>query len=105
LSSRASAGLIHEVTSIMSQVRPAGYEFAAIALAESDAREVLRNLRVPTLLIWGSDDDITPIWPISDDTPAGARLEVTRRRGTSVISSSRTDSTPSCGVLREDHSS
>jgi pimeloyl-ACP methyl ester carboxylesterase len=57
----------------MSEVRAAGYEFAATALAESDTRAVLRDLRVPTLLIWGAEDEITPLW---DEVPAGARLAV-----------------------------
>jgi pimeloyl-ACP methyl ester carboxylesterase len=106
LSSRASAGLIHEVTSIMSQVRPAGYEFAAIALAESDTREVLRNLRVPTLLIWGSDDDITPIWPIQDARAPGARLEVIPEAGhLCYIEQPDRFNTIVREFLREDHSS
>lgn len=73
LSSAAPADLVHEVTSIMAEVRPAGYEFAATALAECDTRDVLRNLRVPTLLIWGSEDEITPLW---EEAPRGARLEI-----------------------------
>jgi pimeloyl-ACP methyl ester carboxylesterase len=73
LSSRAPAEVIAEVQAIMSEVRPPGYEFAAIALARSDTRDVLRKLRVPTLLIWGSEDEITPLW---EDIPAGVRLEI-----------------------------
>ena len=78
LSRKASPALINEVASIMSEVRRAGYEFAAIALAESDTRDVLCNLRSPTLLIWGSEDEITPVW---DERPAGARLEVIQGAG------------------------
>ena len=33
--------------------------------------EVLRNLQVPTMLIWGTEDAITPLWR---DIPEGARL-------------------------------
>jgi pimeloyl-ACP methyl ester carboxylesterase len=69
----APAELIREVTSIMSEVRAAGYEFAAIALAESDTRDVIRNLRVPTLLIWGAEDEITPVW---DEIPSGLELRI-----------------------------
>ena len=69
----APAELIREVESIMSEVRAAGYEFAAIALAESDTRDVIRNLRVPTLLIWGSEDEITPVW---DEIPSGVELRI-----------------------------
>jgi len=64
--------------SIMSEVRPLGYEFAARALADADTREVLGNLRIPTLLIWGAQDEITPLW---DEVPAGARLEVIPNAG------------------------
>ena len=73
LSQKAAPELVREVVSIMSEVRPAGYEFAAIALAESDTRDVIHNLHVPTLLIWGAEDDITPVW---DEVPAGAQLKI-----------------------------
>jgi pimeloyl-ACP methyl ester carboxylesterase len=73
LSRRAPVDLVQEVRSIMSEVRLAGYEFAARALAESDTREVLRNLHTPALLIWGSEDEITPLWK---ETPPGVRLEI-----------------------------
>lgn len=78
LSRQAPPELITEVTYIMSNVRRAGYEFAAIALAESDTREVLKNLRVRTLLIWGAEDEITPVW---DQLPADARLEIVSGAG------------------------
>jgi pimeloyl-ACP methyl ester carboxylesterase len=69
LSRDASPDLISEVVSIMSEVRPPGYEFAALALATSDTRDVISNLRVPTLLIWGAEDEITPVWQeFLDDT-------------------------------------
>ena len=73
LSRKAPPELIAEVASIMSEVRPSGYEFAAIALAESDTRDVVRNLNVPTLLIWGAEDEITPLW---DEVPGGALLKI-----------------------------
>jgi len=78
LSRRASHQLIREVEDTLSEIRPSGYEFAAIALAQSDTRDVLRRLRVPTLLIWGSDDEITPLW---EDVPTGARLEIIANAG------------------------
>ncbi|HEY2381116.1 MAG TPA: alpha/beta hydrolase [Terriglobia bacterium] len=73
LSRGAAPELIAEVTDIMSDVRRAGYEFAAIALAESDTQDVIQSLRVPTLLIWGAQDEITPVW---DPLPAGTRTEI-----------------------------
>lgn len=78
LSRNAAPDLVREVISIMSEVRPRGYEFAAIALAESDTRDVVRNLRVPALLIWGAEDEITPLW---EKLPAGAQLKIIRNAG------------------------
>jgi pimeloyl-ACP methyl ester carboxylesterase len=78
LTRNASRDLVREVISIMSQIRRPGYEFAAIALAESDTREVIRNLGVPTLLIWGSEDEITPLWT---EVPAGAALKIIPNAG------------------------
>ena len=57
----------------MSEVRYIGYEFAARALAESDTRDVVRNLQVPTLLILGAEDEITPVW---DEVPMEALLKI-----------------------------
>ena len=74
----APEAVVGEAMSIMSEVRPLGYEFAARALADADTREVLGNLRIPTLLIWGAQDEITPLW---DEVPAGARLEVIPNAG------------------------
>ena len=73
LSRSAPEDLVRETASIMSEVRPVGYEFAARALAGTDTRDVLAGLRVPTLLIWGAEDEITPQW---NEVPSGARLEV-----------------------------
>jgi len=73
LSRNASPDLIAEVASIMSEVRRPGYEFAAKALAASDTRDVVRNLRVPTLLIWGVEDEITPVW---DELPREAKVKI-----------------------------
>jgi pimeloyl-ACP methyl ester carboxylesterase len=73
LSPKAPLNLVQEVVSIMSEVRYVGYEFAARALAESDTRDVVRNLQVPTLLIWGAEDEITPVW---DEVPEEALLKI-----------------------------
>src|SRR5207244_13345868 len=71
LTPNAPREVVDEVVSIMSEIHPAGYEFAALALAESDTRDVVANLRIPTLLIWGDGDEITPVW---DEVPAAAQL-------------------------------
>ena len=49
-----------------------------MALAEADTRDVVGDLRVPTLLIWGAADEITPLW---HEVPAGARLEIIQDAG------------------------
>jgi pimeloyl-ACP methyl ester carboxylesterase len=78
LSPSATNALIREAESIMAEIRPAGYEFAAIALAESDTGDVLRHVRVPMLLIWGDQDEITPVWK---EVPAAARTEIIPNAG------------------------
>ena len=78
LSRNAPQELIREVQSIMSEVRSSTFEFAALALTQSDTRVVLRRLGVPTLLIWGSEDEITPLW---EDVPPGAHLEIIPHAG------------------------
>jgi pimeloyl-ACP methyl ester carboxylesterase len=78
VSRQASRPLIDEVTHIMSEVRPAGYEFAAIALAKSPTYDVLPRVRVPALLIWGAEDAITPLW---DAVPAGIPVKVINGAG------------------------
>jgi pimeloyl-ACP methyl ester carboxylesterase len=103
LSQSATPDLIEEAISIMSEVRPAGYEFAAIALAGCDTRDVLRNLRVPTRLIWGAEDQITPMWR---DVPEGARLAVIPFAGHLCYAEQpELFNTIVRGFLREDHRS
>ena len=66
----------------------------------------LGRITAPTLLIWGSDDDITPIWPTWDATPAGARLEVIPEAGhLCYIEQPDRFNTIVREFLREDHSS
>ena len=72
LSRHAPPEVVREAVSIMSEVRAPGYEFAAIAMAQADTHDVLQHLKVPTLLIWGAEDEITPLW---DELPPGVRLE------------------------------
>ena len=47
-------------------------------MSEADTRKVLRSLRVPTLLIWGDSDQITPMW---EEVPPGAKLEIIEHAG------------------------
>ena len=39
--------VLEEAVSIMAQVRPSGYCFAAAALSEADERDILRKISVP----------------------------------------------------------
>ena len=50
--------LIAELTSIMVEVRPAGYRAAAIALGNTDLTAKLSTIRVPTLVIHGEQDRV-----------------------------------------------
>ena len=65
--------LVAEAISIMSEVRESGYGSAAIALARADVRGVLDNINVPLLMIWGTEDTITPRW---EQLPKGATVEM-----------------------------
>ena len=60
LSPEASPELINDAIDIMKEIRSPGYEIAAIALAESDVRDVLPKIRVPTLVICGELDRVCP---------------------------------------------
>ena len=53
--------LIAELTSIMAEVRPAGYRAAAIALGNTDLTAKLSTIRVPTLVIHGEQDRVVPL--------------------------------------------
>ena len=50
-----------ELTTIMSQARAAGTATMAYALAEADLRDVLPHVDVPTLLLYGEDDQRSPL--------------------------------------------
>ena len=78
LSKNAAPELVEEAIAIMSEVRRPGYEFAAIAMASADMRGVLDNMQVPLLMIWGVEDQITPLWPA---WPASARVELIPNAG------------------------
>lgn len=61
LSRQADAGLVRDAVDLMSEIRPDGYRAAAIAMSEADERDVLPAIDIPTLLIWGGEDTITPL--------------------------------------------
>ncbi len=61
LSTDVPNDVLEEAVSIMAQVRPSGYRFAAAALAEADERDILREVSVPTLLVWAAQDRVIPL--------------------------------------------
>ncbi|MGH2395823.1 MAG: alpha/beta fold hydrolase [bacterium] len=45
----------------MSDFHPLGLPLMAMTLAHSDTRDLLSNIQVPTLLVWGDADKRSPI--------------------------------------------
>ena len=78
LSSEAPDSVLREAVEIMSQVRPPGYRSAAISMSKADHGELLSRIQVPTLLIWGEQDTVTPLSEgrTIQSAIAGAKLEV-----------------------------
>jgi len=67
-----------ELASIMSDFHPVGFKLMAIALAKADTRNLLHNIRIPTMLVWGDADKRSPLsvaYQMRDAIP-GAKLEV-----------------------------
>jgi pimeloyl-ACP methyl ester carboxylesterase len=55
-----SAGVVEEAAAIMRDFHPAGMRAMARAFAEADLRDVLPNIDVPTLLLYGDADQRSP---------------------------------------------
>ncbi|HYN44709.1 MAG TPA: alpha/beta fold hydrolase [Candidatus Limnocylindrales bacterium] len=67
-----------ELASIMSDFHPVGFRLMATTMAQADTRDLLPNIRAPTLLIWGDSDKRSPLsvaYQIRDAIP-GAKLAV-----------------------------
>jgi pimeloyl-ACP methyl ester carboxylesterase len=60
LSLDAPPEVLDEAEHILAELHPDGYRYAAHALAEADARAVLPTISVPTLVLWGELDEVTP---------------------------------------------
>ena len=58
---RASAAMREEALRVMSEARPAGIRPMLHALAEADLRAVLPTIEVPTLLLYGEEDQRSPM--------------------------------------------
>jgi pimeloyl-ACP methyl ester carboxylesterase len=61
LTENASQELRDEVVGFMSDFHPAGYRAMAHTLADTDTRDLLPRIHVPTLLLWGDDDRRSPL--------------------------------------------
>jgi 3-oxoadipate enol-lactonase len=61
VSPSASPSLVAELADIMSEVRPAGYTTAAIALGATDLTSKLGDIHIPTLVIQGEQDAVVPL--------------------------------------------
>jgi pimeloyl-ACP methyl ester carboxylesterase len=77
-SGSASPEVRDELATIMSDFHPAGFRLMARSLAESDTRDLLRDVRVPTLLLWGEADARSPVGVAHglEKLIPGARLSV-----------------------------
>lgn len=60
-SESAAPEVREELATIMSDFHPKGFRLMARSLADSDTRELLRRIRVPTLLVWGEVDARSPL--------------------------------------------
>ena len=78
LSENAPAELREEMVEVMSDFHPAGYRAMALAVADSDTRDLLPRIGVPTLLLWGELDGRSPLSVAEQlrDAIPGAQLTV-----------------------------
>jgi pimeloyl-ACP methyl ester carboxylesterase len=58
---RASAELVDEAASVMAEFHQGGARPMLFALAEADLRDVLPTIAVPTLLVYGEEDQRSPL--------------------------------------------
>jgi pimeloyl-ACP methyl ester carboxylesterase len=63
-SAQASSALLDEMRTVIAAFHPAGFGLMARSLAETDTTAQLAHIRahkVPTLLIWGENDQRSPL--------------------------------------------
>ncbi|MGG1664030.1 alpha/beta fold hydrolase [Brevibacillus sp. NRS-1366] len=79
----ASGEAITEAMRIMSKVRPAGYRSVAYSLYHADQTSLLSSIQMPTLLICGEDDTVTPVAEsrMVEQRILGSRLELIAQAG------------------------
>lgn len=61
LTERATDEMVDELVGIMSEFHPGGVRAMLHALAEADLRDVLPTIEVPTLLLYGEEDQRSPL--------------------------------------------
>ena len=61
LGEMATQAAREELARIMADFHPAGFRLMAMSSAEVDTRDILREIQVPTLLVWGDADGRSPI--------------------------------------------
>jgi pimeloyl-ACP methyl ester carboxylesterase len=57
----ASHDLKEEMSKVVSEFHPQGFRLMAKSSADTDTTDVLPNIEVPTLLVWGDDDRRSPM--------------------------------------------
>ncbi|MFD2368677.1 alpha/beta fold hydrolase [Brevibacillus sp. GCM10020057] len=79
----AAPEAIAEAKRIMAMVRPPGYRSVAYSLYNADTTGLLPSLKMPTLLICGEDDKVTPVAEsrIVEQGIAGSTLKLIARAG------------------------
>ena len=61
LTEAASADLKEEVAAVVSDFHPLGFRLMAKSSADTDTTDLLPNIGVPTLVLWGDDDRRSPM--------------------------------------------
>ena len=97
LAQPADPAVRSEVVETMARIDPAAYRIGAEAVWLADQRERAAAIRVPTLVLCGAEDRVTP--PALSNALTrlipGAQYEAIERAGHSPISNARTSSTRS----------
>jgi pimeloyl-ACP methyl ester carboxylesterase len=55
-SNRVSARVREDFAAMVSETRAAGFRLMTLSSAETDTRSLLPQIRIPTLLLWGAED-------------------------------------------------
>jgi pimeloyl-ACP methyl ester carboxylesterase len=78
LGRRAPAQVADELFAIMADFRPINVRVTSTAIGACDHRDLLPRIDVPTLLLWGEDDERSPLSVAEQflDAIPGARLRV-----------------------------